>query len=147
MKVVIMRKVERKRVTHKLYLENLLKKRNLPWYLKTHPLTVYLLLKAPTIYRARRLEHKDEWRVSAFMELSLKKWLLLRTLPKKFTYFGLCFDCFKHSWKQLNSDQNCKIFSSSAGKLMFSGTCWTILLLQEKLKFFFSQQRILGTTE
>lgn len=57
------------------------------------------------------------------------------SLPQKVTYFGLFFDCFKHSWKQLCLDQNCKVFSSSAGKLMFSGTCWTILLLQREIKF------------
>lgn len=57
------------------------------------------------------------------------------SLPQKVTYFGLFFDCFKHSWKQLCLDQNCKVFSSSAGKLIFSGTCWTILLLQREIKF------------
>lgn len=46
------------------------------------------------------------------------------------SYLGLFFDCFKHSWKQLRFFQSSNIFSSSFGKFMFSGTCWTILSQQ-----------------
>lgn len=46
------------------------------------------------------------------------------------SYLGLFFDCFRHSLKQLSSFQSNNIFSSSFGKFMFSGTCWTILSQQ-----------------
>lgn len=59
------------------------------------------------------------------------------------SYLGLFFDCFRHSLKQLRFFQSVKIFSSSFGKFMFSGTCWTILSQQGSRR----QKHILNRSE
>lgn len=43
-------------------------------------------------------------------------------------HLGRFLLCFRHSWKQSFSCQNCRIRSSSVGKLMDSGTASTILI-------------------
>lgn len=50
------------------------------------------------------------------------------------SYLGLFFDCFRHSLKQFRFFQSVNIFSSSFGKFMFSGTCWTILSQQGSIR-------------
>lgn len=41
---------------------------------------------------------------------------------ERLIYLGLFLDCLRHSWKQSFFCHNCRIFSSSEGKLMDSGT-------------------------
>ncbi len=47
--------------------------------------------------------------------------------PGSWAYLGLFLDCLRHSWKQSFSFQNFRIFSSSEGKLIDSGTGSTMM--------------------